>query len=199
MFRLLRYLIVLFGIAAALWLGGLMLFVMSVETMAEPEINAELQPADAVVVLTGGSERLDTGLELLEAGKGKKLFISGVHPGLKLNDLLGAQKVPKNLRNCCIVLGHAAESTTGNVEETLTWMEIEKFNSLRLVTSNYHMPRSLMLFRTAMPDRTVIPHPVSPDSVKLRGWWERPATARLLVTEYDKYLATVLRLWSGLK
>jgi uncharacterized SAM-binding protein YcdF (DUF218 family) len=96
-------------------------------------------------------------------------------------------------------LGHAAESTLGNAEETQTWMSIENYHSLRLVTANYHMPRSLLIFHSSMPDAFIIPHPIAPESVKLQAWWRRPGTASLLVTEYNKYLIAVLRLkWASL-
>jgi len=190
-----RHLVFFIGLLALCWLFGLLTFVERIETMAEPLIEPALQPADAIVVLTGGSERVTTGLGLLKAGKGKKLFISGVYPGLPIEKLLAGQDIPRELRDCCITLGHAAESTMGNAEETQTWLAIENAHSLRLVTANYHMPRSLLVFRAVMPDMVIIPHPVTPESVKLDTWWMRPGTANLLVTEYNKYLGTVLRLW----
>lgn len=192
--RFYRYVIAGMGSILFLWLCGLILFVATVEDLSEPVIGPNLEATDSIVVLTGGSERLTTGLELLRAGKGKKLFISGVYPGVTLDHVLGTQSVSQELRDCCVILGHAAESTLGNADETQTWMSIENYHSLRLVTANYHMPRSLLIFRAAMPDLLIVPHPVAPDSVKLRSWWRRSGTASLLVTEYDKYLLAVLRL-----
>lgn len=196
--RLRRYAIIGVGALAALWLIGLCVFALHIEALAEPLIGPNLAAADAIVVLTGGSERLVTGLELLKSSKGKKLFISGVHPGLTLDHLLGSQPMAQKLRDCCIILGHAAESTMGNAEETQTWLALENYHSLRLVTANYHMPRSLLIFRATLPDIAIIPHPVAPDSVKLSEWWMHPGTASLLVTEYNKYLLAVLRVELGL-
>jgi uncharacterized SAM-binding protein YcdF (DUF218 family) len=190
-----RFLIILAGIAALAWFAGLEVFVTHIETLAEPAIDSSLESTDAIVVLTGGSDRVATGLALLRAGKGKKLFISGVYQGLTLDKLIGTQPVAKELRACCIVLGHAAGSTLGNAEETREWLAQENDHSLRLVTANYHMPRSLLIFHAAMPDIVIIPHPVSPDSVKLDGWWAHPGTASLLVTEYIKYLWANVRQW----
>jgi len=189
-----RFILVFIGLIAVIWFGGLMLFVANIEDLKEPALTAELQSTDAIVVLTGGSDRLTTGFELLKLGKAKKLFISGVHQGLTLDHLITSKQVTKELRDCCVILGHAAESTIGNADETLTWMAIENYHSLRLVTSNYHMARSLLIFHAAMPDVKIIPHPVTPDSVKLSGWWSRPGTASLLVTEYNKYLYAIFRL-----
>jgi uncharacterized SAM-binding protein YcdF (DUF218 family) len=185
------------GLAAGAWLAGLFLFVAEVRTAEEPVIDAALPPSEAIVVLTGGSDRLATGLALLMAGKGSKLLISGVHPGLTLNKVLARQAVPQNLRDCCIFLGHVADNTIGNAEETRAWMESESFRSVRLVTANYHMPRSLLIFRAHLPNATIIPHTVAPESVKMGFWWLRPGTAGLLMMEYNKYLYTLARAWTG--
>ena len=181
---------------AGLWLYGFLGFVDQIGSWREPVVQPGLEAADAIVVLTGGSERVTTGIELLESGNGKKLFISGVHKKLSLDGILGSQPVPAALRVCCIVLGYQAGSTVGNAEETRAWMKAEGFSSLRLVTANYHMPRSLLLFRAAMPEATIIPHPITPDSVKLYEWWEHPGTVELLATEYDKFLVARFKLWA---
>src|SRR5207245_2185250 len=107
---------------------------------------------DAVVVLTGGSLRVRSGLELLAEGKAKKLFISGVYPATDAAALLRAEHQSSAQLDCCIVLGHSADNTLGNALETAAWMRRERFHSLRLVTAAYHMPRSLLEFRRAMPD-----------------------------------------------
>ena len=182
-------------VAAAFWFYGFLHFVGAIELLREPGVGPELEDTDAIVVLTGGSERLTTGLELMESGNAKKLFISGVHPNLTLSGVFGAQPVPASLRDCCIALGFRAGSTIGNAEETREWMRAQAYQSLRLVTANYHMPRSLMLFRAAMPGVKIIPHPVTPDSVKLYQWWRHPGTVKLLVVEYDKFLLSAVRVW----
>lgn len=192
-----RTFIVIFGCIAAMWIIGLVLFVTHIRGLDEPPPVSGLSTTDAIVVLTGGSERIGAGLDLLRAGKGKKLFISGVHPGLSLDHLLANQQIDKTLRDCCIILGHEAESTLGNAEETFTWMGLENYHSLRLVTANYHMPRSLMVFHAMMPEVEIIPHPVIPDKVMLQDWWMRSGTASLLITEYSKYLWANIRQLLG--
>ena len=179
---------------AMLWLGGFLRFVAEVSSLHETSVSPELEFVDGLVVLTGGSERVLTGIRLLEAGAGKKLFISGVHKKLTLEKVLGMQNVPADLRGCCIILGYQAESTAGNAEETRDWMVSEGYKSLRLVTANYHMPRSLLLFHAAMPDVSIIPQPVVPDNVKLAEWWRYAGTIELLMTEYDKYLFAWIKI-----
>jgi uncharacterized SAM-binding protein YcdF (DUF218 family) len=176
--------------AASAWLGGLGWFVASSLTMpADPAT-----PTDAIVVLTGGRQRLETGLALLAAGKAKRLFISGVNPRVDRDALLRALGPAAQRAACRIVLGHAADDTYGNARETAVWMGEEGYTSLRLVTSWYHMPRSLLEFRRAMPQATIIPHPVFAAHGDPEGWWGRHGGGVMLVIgEYDKYLAAWLR------
>jgi uncharacterized SAM-binding protein YcdF (DUF218 family) len=171
----------------AFWLGGFLWFVHLVPGhVADPDSDT-----DAIVVLTGGSLRVESGLQLLAAGKAKKLFVSGVYHGVDVGDLLRVSRQAPERVECCIVLGHAAESTEGNAAETAAFMRKEGFASLRLVTANYHMPRSLVEFARAMPDVRIIPYPVFPEIDA--GWWRRPQGVALYAEEYTKYLATLVR------
>ena len=186
--RLVRVILLAVLLVAGLWLVGLQMFVQHIESMKVSILDPAPMPVDAIVVLTGGSERVKTGVDLLNSGSGKKLFISGVHPGLSLDGVLNGNAVRDDLRACCVVLGYTAESTEGNAEETRDWMALEGYHSLRLVTANYHMPRSLLLFQHTMPQMAILPYAIAPDSVLLDEWWKHSGTASLLAVEFDKYL-----------
>lgn len=161
-------------------------------------------PTDAVVVLTGGSGRLDVGFNLLAEGRAKKLFISGVAREVNIDELirLYGQATDKgnadNLR-CCIAIGHTAGDTIGNARETAQWMAQEQFSSLRLVTASYHMRRSLLEFHRAMPNTTMIAHPVFPQGFRAGEWWRWPGTLNLLISEYTKFLAAVVGQTLGIR
>jgi uncharacterized SAM-binding protein YcdF (DUF218 family) len=148
---------------------------------------------DAIVVLTGGSDRLAVALDLLIADKGRKLFVSGVYRGVDVRQLLDlSQHSPEDL-SCCVVLGYEADNTRGNANETAAWMKSEGFTSLRLVTATYHMPRSLLEFRRTMPEVEIVPHPVFTESFKRDDWWLWPGSSSLLISEYTKYLVALAR------
>lgn len=177
------------GMALLLWLGGLVWFADTLPT----EVADSTTPTDAIVVLTGGSQRLLAGLDLLAAGKAKKLFVSGVHQGVEIPELLRVSHHAPERLACCIALGHTADSTIGNALETAAWMRHEGYHSLRLVTAGYHMRRSLFEFARAMPEIEIVANPVFPEQVKQANWWAWPGTATLIIGEYHKYLAAVLR------
>jgi len=183
----------LLAVLAVAWVAGLVWFANRIPSPDRTVVPQET--TDAVVVLTGGPLRLKAGLELLEAGKAKKLFVSGVSRQVDLSELLRTAQTSPAAVACCVALGHEATDTTGNAVETRLWMEHEGFHSLRLVTANYHMQRSLLEFRYAMPEMTIVANPVYPDSFKRSHWWAWPGTFALIVTEYQKYLAAAGRAW----
>jgi uncharacterized SAM-binding protein YcdF (DUF218 family) len=178
-------------VAAAIlvWLGGFGWFVASSYLMhADPSSTT-----DAIVVLTGGRQRLETGLELLAGGKAKKLFISGVNQRVDREELLrSVGPLPENAA-CCIVIGHSADNTFGNARETAGWMHEEGYRSLRLVTGWYHMRRSLLEFERAMPRVRVVPHPVFAHRVDPERWWSWHGAPLLVLGEYDKFLISWAR------
>ncbi len=170
-----------------LWLGGFLPFA------AQLPRQTNMQPglSDAIVVLTGGAGRLQVGLQLLLAGRGDKMLISGVEPGITVAELQAGQGVGTDKFDCCIELGYRARDTRGNAMETAQWMARHGYHSLHLVTASYHMPRSLLLFQRAMPAVTLVANPVIQEHVKLANWWLFPGTMRLLAVEYSKYLISL--------
>jgi uncharacterized SAM-binding protein YcdF (DUF218 family) len=177
------FLLVALGLASA-WGYGLVRFAATIpEDVADPATQT-----DAIVVLTGGSERLQTWLKLLSENKSKMVFVSGVHEDVDIPELLRVVGKSSEDLESRVETGHGAKNTAGNAVETAAWMARHGFRSLRLVTASYHMPRSLLEFRNAMPEVTVIPHPVFPEHVKREGWWRWPGTTALIVGEYNKLL-----------
>jgi uncharacterized SAM-binding protein YcdF (DUF218 family) len=191
--RWLRRIAVLAVIAGVAWLGGLAWFASKVPD----EETTDRSKTDAIVVLTGGTGRLETGLRLLEEKLARQLFVSGVAHGVDVAALLRvAQRRPDELA-CCIAVGYRADNTAGNAKETAEWVEKQGFMSIRLVTASYHMPRSLVEFHRAMPNVRIVPHPVFPPRFKGSRWWLWPGTAALLSSEFVKYTIARAGISSG--
>lgn len=148
---------------------------------------------DAIVVLTGGTERVAAAVDLLKQKKAEKLLISGVNE--KVDWMLLAETIddlPQDLGDN-ITLGHVASNTRENALESRDWLKKNEFKSIRLVTASYHMPRSLSEFKNVMPDILIIPHPIFPQTVKHNEWWKWPGTFALITSEYMKFLVVGLR------
>lgn len=150
--------------------------------------------ADGIVVLTGGSSRVSDAMELLAAGYGRRLLISGVHPTSTANDISRTLPENQSFMTCCVDLDRTALSTRGNAAEARRWAQGRRFQSLIVVTSNYHMPRALVEFSHAMPQTTLIPFAVVGEKWREEPWWTSAPTLRLLLSEYVKYIAAELRV-----
>jgi uncharacterized SAM-binding protein YcdF (DUF218 family) len=167
-----------------LWLIGIVWFKFLVPT----QLDDDSTKADAIVVLTGSSNRIATGIKLLENAMAPRLLISGVRPGVNLQKILHRNNisgVSKHLQKK-IELDHEAYDTFSNGIETHNWVNKYNINSIRLVTANYHMPRSLLIFKQMMPHVKVIQHPVLYDL----DWKSLPALLAqlsLFIKEYMKY------------
>lgn len=175
---------------AFVWLGGYLEFAGKLPRQA----NQSGDGADAIIVLTGGTARLDEGVGLLLAGRAGEMLVTGVDPATTAEALQARSQAAPEKFECCISLGHQAQDTMGNARETAAWMAKSGHTSMLLVTAGYHMPRSLLLFRQAMPGVEVIANPVLPGHVKVERWWRNPGTARLLAVEFSKYLFSLCKV-----
>jgi uncharacterized SAM-binding protein YcdF (DUF218 family) len=171
---------------AGLYVGGFLVFIWSL-----PPTPARAVRADGIVALTGGDSRLDAAAALLEEGAGRRLLISGVHPTITKDDL--KRLVHGGPRfDCCADLGFAATSTHGNAAEAAAWTHKHGYQSLIIVTANYHMPRSIHEFAVQMPGVRLFPYPVQQDDVDVGSWWNDSHTFRVLHLEYAKYLGSLV-------
>lgn len=154
-----------------------------------PAIGADedsLPDADAVVVLTGGAKRISTGVQLLKENHGRRLLISGVGTKTSRSDLGRVLNDSSTIYGCCIDIDREALDTRGNAVHTADWVELHNFQKILLVTSSYHMPRSLMLLKERMPDVDVVAVPIQPPNWETRGFL-RHVFSPVVFREYAKY------------
>ncbi len=149
---------------------------------------------DAIAVLTGGEKRLEAGFDLLSKGTANRLYVTGVNRRVEKADLLKLAGNPPPEIAAKVELGYRAGNTRGNAEETATWFNSQNLKSLRLVTGNYHMRRSLLYFGRSLPNATIVAHPVVPAGLGPGEWWTNSASFVIVAREYLKYLAAVVRL-----
>lgn len=186
--RLLSFLTGFIAVIVVAWAAGLMWFASTIPARVDDTTTR----TDAIVVLTGGSERIETGLGLLANGFAGRMFVSGVGGQVRVGDLTNRiASLPTALVEK-IAVGKAASDTPGNAIETAEWAHASGVHSIRLVTAAYHMRRSLLEFQDAMGDVAIIPNAVFPPNVKT-DWWRWPGTARLIASEYTKFMLTWAR------
>jgi uncharacterized SAM-binding protein YcdF (DUF218 family) len=186
----LKYAALIFSFLCVSFLGGFALFADHVGNLTAPK---DLAAADAIIVLTGGQSRIDAALDLLKSGKGERLLISGVNPTASREALRAATGADRQLFRCCVDIDNAALDTIGNAEESAKWVEAHAYQSVILVTNNYHMPRSLLEMRRLLQKAKLEPYPVVNSRLDKGGWMGKPDAIRVLLTEYTKYLAAIVR------
>ena len=107
--RILRYLFAYLVLASATLVAGLQHFVL---TLPQATTGA-IQHTDGIVVVTGGQQRLDDGLQLLTAGKAERMLISGVGEGV--NRAVLVQELNLDDREAgalfCVELDFTADNT----------------------------------------------------------------------------------------
>jgi uncharacterized SAM-binding protein YcdF (DUF218 family) len=183
------------AIVILIWLVGLFAFADRVRGYTPA---AEPARADAIVALTGPSaERVNAAIRLLEQDKGKRVLISGVNREVRRQELRALTPGSNRLFNCCVDLGFEAEDTVGNAQEIAAWADAKGYDSLIVVTSDYHMPRALTEIRAAAPELALTPYAVETPSLDNSRWWRAAVTARRMTLEYVKYLAALARAVVG--
>lgn len=178
-------------LATVLWAVALGFLVFAANVMGTP-VSANVK-ADGIVVMTGGQSRIKEAVRLLKEGYGRRLLISGVNPRTGQSDLIRLTDLDKQTFSCCVDLGYTALNTIGNAAETQTWAAAHGYRSLIVVTSNYHMPRTLVELARIAPDVQLQPHTVTPVAFDTQAWWLSPVTMRNLVAEYVKFLPSAAR------
>ncbi len=179
-FRLRRKITASFIIIFLVWATGFLWFRQQIPQTTN---NFAENSADAIIVLTGDDGRLAYGIELLAENKAKVLFISGAGAQVTVADIMHhvPEEMQKKIDLTKIALGHEAVNTIGNAREIKEWLSKENYKKIILVTSNYHMPRSLLEVSSALPAVTITPAPVIDNDNEL------------IFSEYHKYFASILR------
>jgi uncharacterized SAM-binding protein YcdF (DUF218 family) len=161
--------------------------------IAGDEVTLETK-ADGIVALTGAAARIPDAIELLATDRGKRLLITGVHRATSSKEIARLTPLYSRYFTCCIDLDRSALNTFGNALETKRWARAHNFNSLIVVTSNWHMPRAMAELAHQLPDVTLVAYPVISEKVKTEPWWSNLDTARFLFAEYLKYVLALARM-----
>jgi len=152
-----------------------------------------IKSIDSIVVLTGDKFRISKGMEILSNGIGEKLLLSGVNKNIKLTNIKNEFPKYKNFFDCCVEIENISSNTFENSRETFLWLEKNKYNSVLIVSSDYHMPRTKLEFEKFLNTKNTYYHPVnSNNDLNTIG------KIKKLFLEYVKYMRTYISLAIGL-
>jgi uncharacterized SAM-binding protein YcdF (DUF218 family) len=177
----------IFGLVLICWVAGFWYFGWTINHF-QPNPT---EHTDAIVVLTGGRNRIAEAVRLLDVGLADKLFISGVGKDISLKNIAKSQKFHV-VHQDLVELGHEALNTSENADETTEWARKNTISSIRLVTSNYHILRSQLEIQHLAPQLHIVPHPVYSEKIE-KKWWTSRQTFSLIFKEYNKFLCAYIR------
>lgn len=185
-----------FILSVMIYVGGFLVFIAEYQRAATPSFKT----ADAIVVLTGGPDRISEAVRLLAEKHAPRLLISGVNEQTDEEDLIRTIPALQQFMNCCVTIDRNASNTHENAIQTIAWAKQNHFKSLLLVTSHAHMPRALFEIRTSGGETLF----VSPWRVggpeRSEDWWHDAQTIRAMLIEYTKLAGSALRyLYFSLK
>ena len=149
---------------------------------------ADSAPTDAAIVLTGGPGRIEHAIDILRDGKARRLLVAGADPSVTKADLARRIKGSNELVKCCVDLGSESVDTRSNAEEAGRWLAQRHFESVRLITSDWHMRRARYEFQKGLGGKYVL----TTDAVRTE-----PSFVTLF-GEYNKYLLRCLAVWADL-
>jgi uncharacterized SAM-binding protein YcdF (DUF218 family) len=148
----------------------------------------EFSYADAIVVLTGGSGRVEEGLRLFREGRGGCLIISGVEGSSRLDAIFPGRDINSMVDTSRILLDTESGSTIENARNVKRIIEGRGIRSLVLVTSNYHMKRAYAIFSASLGDAMIYRYPVKGPNFMVDRWWADRNSLRLVGSEFLKYI-----------
>ncbi|MBE6451140.1 MAG: YdcF family protein [Alphaproteobacteria bacterium] len=173
-----------------LWLGGFIMFDAYIRKSADTE-----QKTDAIVVLTGGKNRILEALKLYNNDMAEFLIISGVDSNVSLKELQKQNNIFLTKNDAHIILGKEATNTNQNAVEVSDAIRRNNIHSVRLVTSYYHMPRSKEEILAYNPDIEVVVHPVYSQNVSAK-WWKKWNSFKLVASEFNKFLFVYVKYFT---
>ncbi|MDR2724330.1 MAG: YdcF family protein [Holosporaceae bacterium] len=124
------------SVAIACWVGAVFVFILYI-ILYEHKYESSIEN---IVVLTGGPNRIARAIQLLKSHEPKNIFISGVYEKTILRDIL-----PEGSKEGVnFFLGKQARNTRENALEINEWVIHNNILEILLITSDYHIPRSIM-------------------------------------------------------
>ncbi|MBI2606207.1 MAG: YdcF family protein [Deltaproteobacteria bacterium] len=158
-------------------------------------LDADFEPVDVIVCLTGGKGRIRLALELYEKGRGRLLYISGIDPQVQMKGILREIKFVGPIDERNLILENVATNTIENAKQVEKFMRDRRLKSALLVTSVYHVRRASYIFRKILPkDAHIEVTWLEHEPFDEQGWWKTWNGISVTVSEFLKFFYAYLKI-----
>jgi len=146
-------------------------------------VNEEPKPADVIIVLSGGYDRVEHGVRLYQQDYADKILLTGGG-----SHKMKEQALDLGIKEDNILLEDKSGTTFENAKYSVEIVRAQGFQSAIIVTSPTHTRRSSIIFAEFFEgvDLTVCSVPY--DLSIADQWWKDRSTTRDVVSEYLKLL-----------
>lgn len=160
-------------------------------------VNETPHKVDAIVVISGDrGERTEYGVKLFKEGYAEHLIFSGgiVYNNVTMAELMEKHAIELGVSEDKILVENKADSTYENALFSKEILEKNNFKSAIVVSSNYHMRRTKMLFNRAFKksDISLTFCASSSKYFNPNRWWNSNKSILMVVTEYIKLFGYAL-------
>ena len=184
----------------ALLIGGISWFLAPDNLMRCSSAPSNLQgcgQADVIIAVSGGdtTARTQEAIDLYTSGWAPKLIFSGAaqdKSGPSNAAVMRQQALRQGVPETAITIEEKSETTKENAEKTRDILADKDIRTAIVVTSGYHMKRTLLEFRDRAPDVEFRAHPTVADSQWSSWWWLTPHGWYLALTEIVKIIVFYL-------
>jgi uncharacterized SAM-binding protein YcdF (DUF218 family) len=144
-------------------------------------VNEEPKPADVIIILSSGTDRVEEGVTLYKLGYANKILFSG-DGSQGMESQAESLGVPESR----IVMEDKSRSTFENAKYSATIMQTQRFNSAIVVTSPYQTRRASIIFANFSKgwNWTICSVPFPPSTAT--NWWKDRNTKSAVISEYMK-------------
>ncbi len=174
-------------------------------------VTEQPEKSDAIVVLAGGEPgRAWEAADLYRDGFAPKVVLTSDAPSSDFIELrkLGIELPASNEAYSRVLHGMSVpnedvlrietyvEDTLSELRQIRIFAEQQQWNSLIIVTSNYHSRRSRLAARYVFgPDMRVAVVASRHGGINNNDWWNRNSEVRTFLIEFEKLIAYTLYIW----
>ena len=153
--------------------------------------------ADVIIAVSGGdtAARTQTAINLYQNGWAPKLIFSGAAAdtsGPSNAEVMRRQAIDQGVPESAVLIEETSQNTKENAIETKGIIQDKHLKSAIVVTSGYHMKRTILEFQSQAAEVEFRAYPTSGDSAWGVWWWLSPWGWYLSLSETIKIIAFYL-------